>query len=137
METPRFLHGRTILVVDDIDLVLRLTCEVLTEHGFRTLPAADGKDALQLCKNKDLAIDAVLADVIMPVMDGMQLYEEIKAQALPQKVILTSVSSLPAAFRLKYPECRFVTKSHDFSELLVALKESLLEAPTPALFEAT
>jgi two-component system cell cycle sensor histidine kinase/response regulator CckA len=62
----------TILVVEDEPHVLEVTRRVLEEHGYRVLAAAGGDEALAHLA-KDPAIRLMLADVVMPGMDGQEL----------------------------------------------------------------
>jgi two-component system NtrC family response regulator len=66
----------TILIVDDEKNYPLILSAVLEEEGFETLTANSGKDALQILTDSD--VDLVLTDMKMPLMDGIQLLEEIK-----------------------------------------------------------
>ena len=63
-------HGELILVVDDEDFLRRMTCRTLEAFGYRTLPAADGAQAVELFRHHRDEVAAVLTDMGMPVMDG-------------------------------------------------------------------
>jgi CheY-like chemotaxis protein len=118
-------HQKTVLVVEDLDVALLLTCEVLGSRGFKVLQAVNGKEALKLCRNPEVKIDLVLSDVVMPEMDGMELFEELHNLETHPKVMLTSVSALPPSFRKKHPDCKFITKSHDIEKLTTEVCEVL------------
>ena len=65
----------TILVVDDEDMLRMLICEVLNEHGYKSLEASDGSQALASLKSS-VAIDLMLSDVGLPGgMNGRQVAE--------------------------------------------------------------
>jgi CheY-like chemotaxis protein len=122
-------ENKTILIVDDIDVVLTFTTEVLRDEGYQVLTASNGSEALMLCENSNAKIDLVLADVIMPGMDGMEFYEKLRKLCPEMNIILTSMYPLPYNFRKKHPECRFVLKSHETTNL-TNLIASLLKNPT-------
>lgn len=85
---------KTILVVDDSPSVLGMLSTVLTVHGFRILQAKDGNEALDAFEGNK--IDLVLADLLMPGMDGIELTREIRQRpkgALVPIVILTTQSN--------------------------------------------
>ncbi len=69
---------RHVLVVDDEKSTLALVCQLLEKLGHHTTPAHGGEEALNSLAN-EVGIDVVLTDINMPVMDGWELAERIKA----------------------------------------------------------
>ena len=72
------LAGRTVLVVDDNALNREVAAEFLELVGVQVLLATNGQEAVELLQKQ--RIDAVLMDVHMPVMDGLQATRAIRAQ---------------------------------------------------------
>ncbi|MDX1648671.1 MAG: response regulator [Myxococcota bacterium] len=72
---PR-LAGLRVLIVDDDGGICRSLSEILGHDGCRVETARDGRDALERLKGGDF--DAVLTDVVMPNMDGYELFEAIR-----------------------------------------------------------
>jgi len=66
------LAGRSILVVDDDPGVRESVAEILRQEQCRVVPAADGLQALDALQRQ--TFDLVLSDVVMPGMDGYELY---------------------------------------------------------------
>jgi two-component system, cell cycle sensor histidine kinase and response regulator CckA len=66
-------HGRTILLVEDDEIMLRVTRKLLEEHGYKVLVAKDGKAALELAEEYGGRIDLLLTDVAMPGVSGPEL----------------------------------------------------------------
>jgi two-component system, cell cycle sensor histidine kinase and response regulator CckA len=62
--------GETVLVVDDEAAVREMTCQTLRTHGYHTLEAADGAEAVARYAEHRDRIAIVLTDMMMPVMDG-------------------------------------------------------------------
>jgi CheY-like chemotaxis protein len=62
---------RTVLIVDDDPDILEGLSLVLEDSGYRTLGASNGKAALGLLQATP-AIDLILLDMMMPVMDGAE-----------------------------------------------------------------
>jgi len=86
------IEGRgTILVVDDDSVLRRLLATVLKLRGFDVLVAEDGVQALEVLGQNQQAIDLVLADIIMPQMDGWSLLEEVQALYPELPVILLTL----------------------------------------------
>lgn len=66
----------TVMVVEDDLPLQKMMCAFLGMNGYHTVPAANGDEALDaICK---VMPDLVVADVMMPVMDGWELTEELR-----------------------------------------------------------
>jgi signal transduction histidine kinase len=68
----------SLLVVDDDDIVRSLMRASLEQDGFAVTEAADGQQAFELCKVT--LPDLVVADVVMPTMDGFELCRALRDQ---------------------------------------------------------
>ncbi|MDO8915141.1 MAG: ATP-binding protein [Coriobacteriia bacterium] len=77
-----------VLVVDDDDSGRYLLASLLTGHGHSVVEARDGREALEHARAQ--AVDIVVTDILMPVMDGYTLAREWKSDA--------SLSSVPILF---------------------------------------
>lgn len=66
----------SILVVEDDADMRELFCTVLTESGYRCIGATDGEDALARMERE--YVDLVIADVMMPNMDGYELTRALR-----------------------------------------------------------
>ncbi|MDY7033801.1 MAG: response regulator [Thermodesulfobacteriota bacterium] len=76
----RSLTGNeTILVVEDEEQILYLCQEVLKNNGYSVIIASTPEEAIVLCKKNPQKIDLLLTDVVMPSMNGKELYEHIIA----------------------------------------------------------
>lgn len=80
----------TILIAEDDDDVRRLNRELLEECGYRVLEAASGVDALDIFLENMDAIDLLLLDVIMPRMNGREVYDQIRKIRPGAKALFTS-----------------------------------------------
>jgi len=79
----------SLLVVEDDASVRVLITSVLSKLGYQVIEAGNPLDALALLENGS-QFDLVVTDVIMPQMNGKDLYERIKAQKLEVKVLFIS-----------------------------------------------
>jgi PAS domain S-box-containing protein len=71
--------SETVLIVEDEHTVRELTRQVLRLHGYRTLEAASGPEALAVAAAHDGEIDLLVTDVVMPGMNGPDLAGKLQA----------------------------------------------------------
>ena len=69
-----------ILVVEDSPTNQKIACKILAKLGYRTLVAEDGQQALDILQTQRQEIALILMDCRMPVMDGLQATQAIRAQ---------------------------------------------------------
>jgi nitrogen-specific signal transduction histidine kinase/ActR/RegA family two-component response regulator len=72
-EADRAEGTETVLLVEDEDDVRRLVCEVLEQHGYTVLSAAEPQEAIEICRTYRRQIDLLLTDMVMPQMGGREL----------------------------------------------------------------
>ncbi|WP_319476517.1 sigma-54 dependent transcriptional regulator [Marispirochaeta aestuarii] len=102
---------KTILIVDD-ELNMQTVLKILFEsHGYSTLTAADGIQALDLI-DRHQEIDLVVSDLKMPGMDGIALLEEIKLRKpwLPFVLVSAYGTIERAVEAMKMGAVDFITK---------------------------
>ncbi len=81
-------HGdETIVVVEDDHNVLSLARRILERYGYSVLAAKSGEDALEQCARHQGPLHLVLTDVVMPRMNGREVYEQLLV-AHPQLRVL-------------------------------------------------
>ncbi len=116
MNGPELLH---ILIVDDNqNLTLALSIG-LKRAGFSVEVANNGKQALgQLTNHK---FDAVLTDVQMPYLTGVELAEEISRKSPGTQIIVMSAFEKPS----KLEQISFLSKPFEFESLLHLLSPPL------------
>ena len=87
----RTIHGKeTVLIVEDDEMVRKLSSRTLKKFGYAILEARNGLKALDLCKEYKGQIDLVLTDVIMPEMGGPELVKQLSEQYPHIKVVYMS-----------------------------------------------
>ena len=110
---------KTILLVEDEKVVSKATSEVLSYLGYHVLTADNGYEALQAYKNQHEAIDLILLDLQMPIMDGSETYRQLKQLNPKAKIILSTATQgddqVLEKFNLK--ECGYIRKPYMPREL--------------------
>lgn len=71
LETPRG-NGERVLVVDDEAAIRQIVRQTLAAHGYVTVEASNGREAIEVVESGRERIDLVLTDMMMPVMDGAE-----------------------------------------------------------------
>ena len=125
--------GESILVVDDEPAVRRYAARVLREAGYRVEEAADGADALALVRSGVVELDAVLSDIVMPKLNGVQLLQWLSVERPGLPVILMSgYGSDQLTRRGITSPCGVLTKPFDPELLLSEVRRCIsLEASGP------
>ena len=80
----------TILLVEDEDMVRSLTRKLLTLHGYHVVEASQGEAAVQISRQHPESIDLLLTDVIMPQMNGKELFKILQTQRPQLKLLYMS-----------------------------------------------
>jgi PAS domain S-box-containing protein len=84
-----WLGNGTVLLVDDEETVRGIGSEMLKELGFTAVTANDGREALEIFKNRP-DISFVILDLTMPHVDGEQCFRELRRMNPNIKVIMSS-----------------------------------------------
>jgi two-component system cell cycle sensor histidine kinase/response regulator CckA len=82
--------SETILVAEDHEGIREVVNEVLSSHGYTTILAADGQEALQLFRQDPTRVDLVILDVTMPRLSGTEVFTQMRAIRPDLPVVFTS-----------------------------------------------
>ncbi len=83
-------EGTTVLLVEDDEIMLSLTRQLLVENGFTVLEAKDGMTALELVRSHPGQIDVLLTDVVMRGMSGPELVSAVSESHPSVKTVFMS-----------------------------------------------
>jgi two-component system chemotaxis response regulator CheY len=119
----------TILIVDDAMFMRALCGRLLEENGYTVVQAQNGAEAIT--KYREVRPDAVLLDITMPEMDGVQALKEIKAIDPGAKVAMVTAVGQQAMVMtaLKAGAMEFVMKPFDAEKVLAAVQKMLATKP--------
>lgn len=84
------LNNGTVLIVDDDKTIRLVVKDILLECGYEVLTAANGISGIELYKKNADKIDAVLLDMEMPELSGLEVYEKLQEINAQVKVLITS-----------------------------------------------
>jgi signal transduction histidine kinase len=114
----------TILIADDEDIVVRMAQSVLEEAGYNVVAASHGKEALEIYEAQSGRIDAVVLDMMMPVMGGEQAMERLAMRWPGATVIVTSGYDLQEAERrFGVRPAGFLQKPYTAAQLLAIVTQ--------------
>ncbi len=119
-----------ILIVDDKPENLYLLEAILDTNGFKTIPAKNGAEALELMRES--IPDLIIADILMPVMDGFTLCRECKKDEILKKIpfffyTATYINSKDEEYALGLGADRFILKPQEPDVFLKIIKDFLEE----------
>lgn len=117
-----------VLVVEDEVNILRLMEIRLTKSGFNVFTATNGKEAIDIVKKGDT--DVIVADVMMPVMDGFTMLENLRANGFSMPIILAtakeSIDDKRSGFNFGADD--YMVKPIDHEELVLRINALLKRA---------
>jgi CheY-like chemotaxis protein len=118
---------RTALVVDDAAVVRRVAFRVLSEGGYRVFEAADAVEALDVLAMLRGQVDAVLVDIVMPEVNGVDLVRLIRERWVRPAILFMSAYPAEVLARegLKDLRVQFLAKPFTRAELLIAVERAI------------
>src|SRR6266852_2594809 len=113
-----------VLVVDDDSLLRKLIADQLARVEFDALPAASGREALDILREADY--DVVLLDIMMPDLSGLDALREIrKFEDPPEVVMLTADTSLATGVEaMRHGAYDYLTKPVTLDEMEAVIRKA-------------
>ncbi len=120
---------KSILLVEDEDMLRGLIRELLEIKGFAVLEASQGMEALELMRAAENPVDLVLTDVVMPHMSGSELVERLREDHPALRVIFmsgyTGANNTAIHKSLELPGVAFLQKPFRLNALISAVEDLL------------
>jgi two-component system, cell cycle sensor histidine kinase and response regulator CckA len=140
MATSSSKPPETILVVDDEPEVLSMASDMLRMIGYSVLTAGDSLEAIRIAQARTGPLQLLLTDIVMPVMTGRDLAEEVRAIRPNVKVLFMSAYS-PASiekYRVRLgPGEPFLAKPFTIAQLRETVRHALIYRPPSELYRSS
>jgi two-component system, cell cycle sensor histidine kinase and response regulator CckA len=109
----------TILIVDDEELVLEVGQKFLKFMGYQVLTARDGEEALEAYRTHQGKINLVILDLVMPKMEGGEVFDRLKQISPDVKILISSGYSIngEASKLLERGAHGFIQKPFDMKQV--------------------
>jgi two-component system, cell cycle sensor histidine kinase and response regulator CckA len=120
--------GETILLVDDEALVRRIGRTLLSRLGYEILEAADGLEALEICRKQGESISLVLLDLTMPNLSGKETFAGLREMRPDLPVLICSGYLVDLdEFTRECGACPdgFVQKPYSFEDMSAIVRKTL------------
>ncbi len=126
-EPVELTGSETIMLVEDNEQVRHITRKILEKLGYKILVAENGKAALSLFESYDGPLDLLLSDVVMPEMNGKDLYARVSERRPDLKVLFMSgyTGNVIASHGVLDDGEAFIQKPFSVHSLSVMVRETL------------
>lgn len=108
--------ARRILVVDDELAIAEMIRDILTERGFQVLVAANGAEALRVAEQT--ALDVVLLDMNMPVLDGAGFVAAVRERGLRIPIVVMTAGPSAKRWATELQADAYLSKPFDIDHLV-------------------
>jgi len=126
---PALRRGsETVLLVEDDPILRSVTRRTLAENGYKVLEAATDSEALLIAEERQKGkIDLILADIVLPGMNGFDLAERVAVSNPGIARVYISGYTDPAVIKAEFikPESPLVQKPYTTDALLLGLRAAL------------
>ncbi len=118
---------KSILVIDDDPITLKILCSTIEKHGFSTIRATNGNDALMYLKKHE--IHAVILDLNLPDISGLDILKQIRIHpalnSIATIIVTENDDKLEAILGLEMGADDYITKPFHQRELIARLNTVL------------
>jgi PAS domain S-box-containing protein len=128
-EQKILVGSETILLVDDEEIIIDVSVQLLEKLGYEVLVARNGAEAIEVYKQNKDKVAIVILDMVMPGMGGGEVYARLKEIDTNVKVLLSSGYSMngQAAEILKRGCDGFIQKPFKLNDLSNKLREIIMQ----------
>jgi twitching motility two-component system response regulator PilH len=116
-----------VLVVDDSPTEQHIFCKVLEKHGYDTVVASDGEEAIETAQQ--MRPDVIVMDVVMPGMNGFQATRRLSKNTATESIPVVIVSSkgleTDRIWGLRQGAAQYLVKPVESGELVAAVEAAM------------
>ena len=116
-----------VLIVDDSPTDQHVISEMLKKHGFETMVANDGEEAINMAESAHP--DVILMDVVMPGMNGFQATRKLSknpaTSAIPVVMVTTKDQETDRVWGLRQGAVEYLMKPIGDDELVAAVRANI------------
>jgi len=116
VDVERMAKRHSVLAVDDDPSILDLITDVLTEEGYRVLPAQNGAEALHILEGDHPCV--VLLDMRMPTLDGWGFASAMRDRGLKCPVVVVTAAENARAWAEEIGADAYLSKPFHLTDLL-------------------
>ena len=125
--------GRKVVYIEDEQEMIDLVKLILARKGYEVIGASGGREGLDLARR--VLPDVVLLDLMMPDMDGWEVYQQMKADAstrhIPVIVVTAKAQNIDKVLGLHIAKVEdYISKPFSPKELLDSLERVLASSET-------
>jgi two-component system cell cycle sensor histidine kinase/response regulator CckA len=115
----------TILLAEDEERVRKVIVMALERAGYRTLAAADGREALRMLRDNSGPIDLVVLDVVMPELGGPETWQQMRGMRGDLRVLFISGYADEHLLAQLPPDAEVLGKPFRMEELVTRIRKRL------------
>jgi len=116
-----------VLIVDDSPTELHIFCKALEKHGYDTVVASDGEEAIQMAVQA--RPEVIVMDVVMPGMNGFQATRRLSKNpttaAIPVVIVSSKGQETDRIWGLRQGADQYLVKPVNETQLLAAVEAAL------------
>ena len=122
LQTP---GNRTILLVDDNEMIREMALGLLEASGYRVLAAESARKARRIMDEEGASIDLLVTDVVMPEMSGPELYQLLVAKRPELPVLYISGYTFDVVVNSESQHVSFLPKPFTSEQLLRSIQQAI------------
>jgi two-component system cell cycle sensor histidine kinase/response regulator CckA len=117
----------TVLLVEDEDMVRGLAKRILERRGYNVIEMDNGGKAFVYCSEHDEQIDLLFTDVVMPGINGWDLYNQLRKKRPSLKAVFMSgyMENVTVHHGVLDEGVHFIQKPFTIEELTVTVRKAL------------